>query len=158
MTTFTDESPLGDARDYVEEHLDAGVTCPCCTQRAQCYKRKLNASTARILIEMLRLSGTGQKRAWVNIPRLGLGRADEAKARYWGLIEPMPGVRGDGSTRTGWWRLTDRGVAFVRGATSVPKYVYLYNGRMVGQSDGEKVTITDVLGTKFNYAELMAGV
>ena len=31
----------------------------------------------------------------------------------------------------------------------------IYNGELLGLDDAESVTITDVLGTKFNYAELM---
>lgn len=75
---------------------------------------------------------------------------------HWGLIEEEPIVRPDGG-RAGWWRITPFGQQFVLGNSTVPKYARLYDGRCLGL-EGVPVTIRDCLGTKFNYADLMAGI
>ena len=103
---------------------------------------------------------------YVNVPdmfstkmgsrKLPGGTGDGTKAKYWGLIVPMPGQRDDGSTCNGWWRLTRRGRAFVRGWIKVPKYAHIYNDEKLWLS-GPRWTIRDALGTKFNYRELMNG-
>ena len=144
---------IDEVKEWLRERIDDGVECPCCTQFCKVYRRRLSSHTARILIGMWRAGGQG----WVHLPSLGLGHADEAKARYWGLIEPQPGLRDDGSPRTGWWRLTPTGAAFVRGQGKIAKYAYVYDGRVLEMDNSEWVTIEDLLGTKFDYSELMAG-
>jgi len=135
--------------------VDEGERCPCCEQFAKVYRRKITSHTAMVLIAMWRKGGTD----WVSLPALGMGHADEAKARYWGLIEAKPDeVRDDGSSRTGWWRLTDRGRRFVLNLTSIPKYVRIYDGRALSMDDSQQINIADALGTKFNYFDLMGGV
>lgn len=146
---------LDETRHYLRENRDEGVDCPACTQFVKVYRRKVSGATARTLIAM-HLHG-GDPHGWINLTEL-LHRyqADEAKARYWGLIEQQVGERGDGSPRTGWWRLTDAGELFVLGHTVIQKYALIFNGNCLG-FDGPNVHITDTLGTRFNYADLMAG-
>jgi hypothetical protein len=159
----TDETPLGEVRAWLRGRVEDGETCPCCLQFAKIYRRKITAPMARVLIAMWRVGG----RDWVDIPALAKSiytdrtRAtggDETKARYWGLIEPKPNERrDDGSLRVGWWRLTHAGVSFVRGENTVPKYARIYDGRLLGLDYSEHVDITDALGTRFDYRELMQG-
>jgi len=75
-------------------------------------------------------------------------------AHHWGLIEQMPGEREDGSKRVGWWRLTDRGRAFVRGEITVPKKALIYNNKLFG-FEGRQITISDALREPFDYRRLM---
>jgi hypothetical protein len=83
---------------------------------------------------------------------------DHAKLRYWGLIEEEP-VRRDDGGRAGWWQITDRGEQFVRGTLKVPKYALIFDGRLLRLDEtGGYVTITDALGKKFDWTELMTGV
>jgi hypothetical protein len=145
---------LAEAREWLRVRVDDGETCPCCEQFAKVYRRKLTAPVARVLIAMYRHNRDG----WVYLPALGLSRGDEAKARYWDLIEGLDGERDDGSKRVGTWRLTGKGIAFVRNQIRVPKYARIYDGRCLNMDPAETVCITDVLGTRFNYADLMAGV
>jgi hypothetical protein len=146
---------LREAQDWLRNQIEDGAKCPCCTQLAKVYRRTLTSQVVNVLIAMHRHSGTN----WVNLPTLGLSRGDEAKARYWDLIEPMPDTtRDDGSTRNGWWRLTAKGEAFVLNRITVPKYARVYDGRLLGLDDTESVSVIDCLGKKFNYRELMAGV
>ena len=41
---------LGDAREWLRERVEHGARCPCCTQFAKVYERKLNSRMARQLI------------------------------------------------------------------------------------------------------------
>lgn len=145
---------LEEVREWLRDRVDDGAKCPCCTQFAKVYRRKITVQAARVLIRMYHAAGTD----WVNLPDLIERKgADEAKPRYWGLLEAMEGTRPDGSSRVGWWRLTPEGVAFVRDELRVPKYARIYDGRCLSL-EGDPVGIRDALGTKFRYDELMAGV
>ncbi len=79
---------------------------------------------------------------------------DSAKLAYWRLIETLEGEREDGSTRIGYHRITDKGVAFVEGRIRVPKHVFIYDGNHLGFSD-ETLDIREALGHAFDYGELM---
>lgn len=145
---------LAEARERLQETRTVGTTCPCCDQFAKVYRRNITAATAQALILMYRSAGKG----WCYMPELlDRKQADETKARYWGLIEEQDGNRADGSSRVGVWRLTDKGVQFVLGQVEVPKYALIYDGKCLGLDEAETVTIEDALGTRFNYADLMAG-
>lgn len=153
---------MSEARAQLESVMyDDGAACPCCTQWVKVYRRKITAGMARVLIAMYRASGTD----WCDVPALAMSMpgpkrstgGDEAKARYWGLIEPMPDARrSDGSTRTGWWRLTAAGESYVNGTLAVQKYALIFDGRCL-DLDGPTETIEAAVSTQFNYADLMAG-
>ena len=149
------DDTLATVIEWLRERVDEGVHCPACGQHAKVYRRKITTATARTLVLMLREAGTD----WVHLPTLlGRSQADEAKARYWGLIEEQQGEREDGSNRVGWWRLTPLGVQFVRRQVRIPKYALIYDGRCLALDDAEAVSIDDALGTKFRYDDLMAGI
>lgn len=105
---------------------------------------------------------------WIDVPGLAATLVtyhtrstggDEAKARYWNLIEAMPNVRrDDGSDRVGWWRLTAQGISFVRNEIVIAKHARIYDGRCLGLDNTQLVSIIDVLGKRFNYRELMDGL
>jgi hypothetical protein len=80
---------------------------------------------------------------------------DWAKLRLWDLIIPRPGIRGDGSNRTGFYKLTPTGTAFAQCQWQVPQHVLIYNQSVLGY-EGPFVTITDVVGDEFDYDELMS--
>lgn len=159
---LADSTPLGDARAWLRERVDDGEHCPCCTQLAKVYRRKLSSAAART---MILLAVHGGRDRYVNLPRLLERFAPELSsqggyatlAHWWGLIEQMPGVRDDGSAHVGLWRLTELGAMFVDRRARVPKYARLYDGRCLG-FDGPTVGIEDALGTRFRYDDLMAGV
>lgn len=150
-THITPQSTVSDAIDYLAENIDNGVTCPCCDQFAKLYRRSLSSSTARVLIAMYLHNTDG----WVYLPDLKLVRSDEAKARFWGLIQQRPGLREDGSARTGWWRLTHDGVDFVHNRLRVPKTAVIYNGDCL-RLEGAPTSIVQCLGARFDYRALMS--
>lgn len=153
-----DQNCLAGVQDWLRDNIEPGVDCPCCGQLVKLYPRPIHKTMARGLIMMYRAAPVGE---WVYMPDVlrPLGRSrggDEAKLAYWGLIEHDDGVREDGSKRTGWWRVTEKGRLFVRGAVSVPKFARVFNGRCL-RFDGEQVHIWDALQSLFDYNELMHG-
>lgn len=149
------ETTLTEAKDWLRARVDEGARCPCCDQFAKIYRRRINAGAAWGLIYLERNHGYD----WVHVPTTGrlaqLG-GEFARLRYWGLIVEEPEVRPDGG-RTGWWQLTEKGHRFVHFKMSLPKYVKIYDGRVLGFDDAQRVSIVDALGHKFNYHELMKG-
>lgn len=144
---------LAEARDWLRTRLDEGEHCPCCTQYAKVYRRKINSGMARSLIAMYRISPTD----WIHLPtQVGARSREEGKLAYWGLVEEENSIRPDGG-RAGWWRLTQKGRIFVQGNTALPKYARVYDGRCLGLITGETATIHDALGTAFSYDDLMRG-
>lgn len=148
-----DSTPLGIARDWTRKRADEGVDCPCCTQRVQVYKRKLNSGMARSLIAMYALAHTD----WIHVPTaIGARSREEGKLAYWALVEGPLTPRDDGG-RAGWWRVTSKGELFVRQQLRIPSHARVYDGKVLGLM-GNPISIVDALGTKFNYSELMAGI
>jgi hypothetical protein len=149
----SEDGTLREARDWLRERVDEGTACPCCTQLAKVYRRNLNSGMAHSLIAVWRVGGDG----WVHLPtQIDARSREEGKLKYWGLLEEDRDKREDGG-RAGWWRVTPLGLAFLRHEIQVPKYARVYDGRCLGLV-GDPVWITDALGARFNYADLMAGV
>lgn len=154
MDLPNDQTTLGEARAWLRARVEDGATCPCCTQLAKVYRRRIHAAMARDLIIAARASD-GE---WFHVRTvLGHDGGDFAKLTYWGLIQDdADAVRDDGSTRTGWWQVTSMGVKFAHNRCTVPKYARIYDGRLLSLK-GEEVTVRDCLGKRFNYEELMRG-
>jgi hypothetical protein len=147
----TNADTIADGKTWLRSQLESGADCPLCGQRAQMYRRKINSGMARSLIHIYRIAGTG----WVHVSAIGARSREEGKLAYWGLLEEQraTGVHGG---RAGYWRITQKGLSFLRSGLKVPKYALVYNGRVYG-FNGEAVTIQDALGTKFDYNDLMNG-
>lgn len=147
MTTLTE------AKDWLRERLDDGASCPLCTQHAKVYRRKINSGMARALIVQYRQVG----REYAHTSSLCRFTHEAGQLSWWGLLEQETDRRPDGG-RSGYWRVTDKGEQFVRSLIPVEKYARIYDGRLLRLDGGEMVWITDSLGTKFNYQELMQGI
>lgn len=156
---------LAQAQQAMLSSVKAGnpVTCPCCKQLVMLYERPITSSMAKVLILLHRHFKNHAD--WLHVPgylsemnKIGAAvrGGDWSKLRYWALIEEKPEVRGDGSKRAGFYKMTDLGHQFARGEAKVSKTAKIYNGRFLGFGDGQ-VSIQDCLGTEFNYDQLMAG-
>lgn len=151
--TITPETPLRHVQDYMKANLPKGVSCPACGQSAKIYNRPLNQNMARGLIAMYQAGELN----WVHMPTVLGGKSrEEAKLAHWGLIEEQRKVRPDGG-RAGWWRVTPRGELFLMGMTKVPKYIALYDRRLVA-THGEMWSIADALGEPFNLSKMLATI
>jgi hypothetical protein len=143
----SEEMTLAEARAWLRARVDDGEACPCCTQFAKVYRRKVHGTMARALITMWRQAGTD----YVNIADLRKrGGGDETKMAYWSLIEPN-------AEHEALWRITPLGEQFVHNQCSIAKYCHVYNARPLRWS-GPPVSIVDALGTRFNYHDLMQGI
>ena len=154
---------LDDARELFIDHLDKGTECPCCGRYTKRYKRKLNCGMAWMIIQIYQKCCRSESMV-LHVADCFLAEKKNAvaqeysKLRFWGLLFPVesddPKVQRE-QPGSGFWRLTPEGVAFVTGRTTIPKHVFLVNGKREGFSD-ERVTIRQCLGNKFDYDELMA--
>lgn len=148
---------ISEGREWLRARLKRGAQCPLCKQRAQVYKRKLNAGMAYGIIIFFR-HVKGDTSEWVHVPthtdlsRLG---GDWAKLSHWKLIQERSEVRDDGGSHAGWWRLTTAGISFVRRTSKVPSHILMYDSRCLRMDDEKMIAITDALGDKFNYDQLM---
>jgi hypothetical protein len=143
---------LYDAQEYLREKLDVGEKCPCCTQFAKVYRRKINSGMARALIRQWQTVGQD----YVRTTSLCPWTHEAGQLAWWGLIEDEGERREDGG-RSGWWRITDAGKRFVLNHSRVPKYARIYDGRVLSMDWTETTSIAECLGAKFDYGELMEG-
>lgn len=141
------------AKDYLRSNWAKGVTCPCCEQFVKLYKRKLNSGMALTLIRIYRHS-----QGWVPVKEFLRQNKwhnghDWTLLRFWGLLEEKQHAKGENSS--GYWRITAKGISFVLNHITVPKRMLMYNQSCYGFEGGE-TSISEALGNKFNYQELMA--
>lgn len=136
-------------------HAGEEQSCPCCGRFAKKYARHLHHSTARQLIQLMRITDQISYAHTSELIAPGVsGSGDFTKAAYFGLIEEAPG-KVEGKKRVGYWRLTDKGKRFVRGEETIPKTAYVFDDEVLAFSP-EQVTIRDALGEAFDYDALMA--
>lgn len=152
------------ARAFLRQHLKTpqGAHCVLCTQLAKVYYRSLGASMAYVLCLLDRETAPGE---WVHVQNL-LGKkqlpsavaasGDYAKLRYWGFIEAQDREREDGSSRNGFWRITDKGRSFARGETRTPSRAVVYADKFLRLDDKKTVSIREAFGKRFNYDDLMS--
>ena len=133
-----------------------GAICPTCSQHAQVYRWSLYSTAIRALTLFHTIGGTADFVHSNRLKELGhKGQGDAARLRLWGLVEREVEARADGG-RSGYWRVTKLGEDFLRGRAKLPKYVYVYDGRLL-RTEGPDVGIQDVLGISFDYAVMMQG-
>lgn len=156
MTEFADADTLGLARGWLRDNLDRGERCPCCTQRAQVYRRAITSAMARSLIQCFRVAGVNTPFHMPSVlsDRLSYG-GDAAKLAYWLLITEEPSLRDDGG-RAGWWQVTNSGMLFATNRMTLPKYARVYDGKCLGFA-GDEVSIVACLGKQFNLIALLEG-
>jgi len=147
---------LKGAKAYVKANFKHGVVCPCCEQYVKLYQRKLNSGMAMALIRIYKKSPTD----WLEVKdffrqyRYHNGH-DWTLLRHWGLlVEKIQTERKGKQKCSGIWKITQKGIDFILGKTTVPKFLLMYNQIGYGLM-GADITILDALTSKFNYDELM---
>jgi len=142
---------LAEARDWVLDQLDDGITCPCCGQHAQRYRWTLYRSAIDLLLNFYRVGGVTR---FVESREVkGKTQGSASHLAFWDLVEEENKRRPDGG-KSGWWRVTPFGESFILDGASIRKYAYVYN-REVERFDGPYVTISDRLGYPFNWRDHM---
>jgi hypothetical protein len=156
---ITEDTPLGKAKEWLRARVTKGEKCPCCGQRVQVYKRKLNRTMVRTLALLAIEQNKRSRPGYLHAPTIlkeHAGYAREVgKLAYWGFVVEGSGKRGDGG-HAGMWQVTQNGFAFLRGQLEVKRYVWVYDGRKLG-SDGGFVNVKDV-AVKFDLVELLEGI
>lgn len=161
-TQLPANATLEEAKNLLRQEWAEGIECPCCTQFVKLYRRKITSSMAYALILLYRYFRDNPGEEWVHmndylnsldIP-FPVKSGDNAKLRYWGLLEEKPEKREDGSNRAGYWKVTELGSQFVEGDTAVQSHAKVFNSKSYGLV-GEPISIHEALGDKFNYKELM---
>ena len=147
---FPDDMTLGEARAALRELVVGGYKCPCCTQMARIYRRRITRPMAKALIECWQKGGS----EFVYVADLPTHSSDFAKLVYWNLIEEQKTIRPDGG-RAGYWRVTPKGEEYLYGEIVLPKYAKVYDAKCLGLDDTELADIQDALGGGFNLVELM---
>lgn len=149
------EDTLAIARRTLFAALDEGAVCPCCSQYARRYRRKLYATQAKQLIGLYRLNKQDSSQFFHRtVVVREANNNDLGFLRHWGLLELKPLDDDEDKKDSGLYRITTLGALFVEDLTRVPKYLIQYNNNVEGFSS-DMVSIRDVLGTKFSYEELM---
>lgn len=144
-----------------------GSLCPCCRQLVKVVDRNIDSQMARALIILYRYFEKAPDfvhfATYLDELAQQVGAAipggQWAKLRFWGLIEEKPkNDKSDGAKRAGFWKITAKGISFVKMELKVPKYAMVYNEKCIGYAPGcVEVNIVDCLGRDFVYDELMAG-
>jgi hypothetical protein len=150
---------LNESIDWVKENKTDGCICPCCTQIAKVYKRKLNSGMAYELIQLYRISKIRNVEYLHHTQFARVTGGEISKLLYWGLVEEMtkPTDEKKKSKTSGYWKITPKGVEFVTFCISIPKHIFIFDAKLLAFSD-ETTTIVDALGSNFNYQELINGV
>jgi len=155
---YWSDKSLAEAKQHLRDNWEKGTTCPCCHQRVQLYSRKLTSSMVYglWLVRNTIYSNDGYFHAenlFKNITCPSSVRGDFPKLRFWGFIEQkMPNVS-EVSTSNGVYKITDKGLEFLKGEMLVPDAVLIYNNKFIGFSD-KQTNLAGALKNKFNVNEL----
>ena len=152
---MNNETTIKEVKKYLHDNFETGAKCPCCGQFVRLYSRRLYISAMLRLIELYKLGGGYHHMNEINKKITETAGGDFAKLRFWGLIIEKPKDNEEKRT-SGYWAITEKGKQFVRGEISLQERIKLYNQKCYG-FEGDFIMIGDVLGTKFNYQELMYG-
>lgn len=154
MDTIT----VAEAREFVKDHADRGVECPCCNQYVKVYRRKLHSQMAAFLASLYGAIIRNFDEAFGDTTVIGrvvdvrdvrsAGEKASTDASYltnWGLVQKHG---------RGQYSITRKGVEFLNGDIVVPKYVYMLCNQRTAISE-ETIGIDEVWDEDFDFDELM---
>lgn len=126
-----------------------GGHCPVCDKFGKVYKIKLSQALA---LALKWVADHGKEDGWIDVqtqgPRWMLRAKTYPLLAHWDMIESQ-------SSRSGIWRITPKGRAFLDGSVLAPKAVYIYDNS-VWAFDAENIPFRGCFGVKFDFAELMS--
>lgn len=145
---------IGEVKKYLTDNWRKGVDCPCCKQKVQLYRYKIQAQMIYYLFEIMKLQ---RNKPWVHVMNeVKPINGDYAKLRYWGLIEERGDVPEKDTKSSGFWRITEKGKQFLYGYIPIYSHCLIFNHKCYGTS-GVPITVQEALQNKFSYEELMNG-
>ncbi len=152
---------IKEAQEYLNANAMKGCDCPVCEQRVQFYKLKIHSSMARSLVYLYKLAAQDPNRFY-HISQFnhqtGAGDTGISKIRHWGCCQQQWN-EDKTKRRSGMWKITDTGIAFVENRLALPKYRLFYNQDSFDYEgdDQHKIFIVDAFKDPFDYSELMRG-
>jgi hypothetical protein len=125
----------------IESILNSGQVgrCPCCQQTVLKSQRKIYKKLWKVLQILDKGGPIDGYTLWTKYYC-----QDVWLFRHFELAEKL---------ENGSWTITPKGRAFVKGEITIPKYLYIYNDEIIGES-AQQVKAGDVLGD-FDLAEVM---
>jgi hypothetical protein len=150
LPVVSDSLTVAQAQALIALHSHEGSQCPCCGQRVQLYERRTTSDQAAWLIRLVRLHEEHDRSIYYSDVDIGLEQILRLGGRYSRLQHAGLIV----SPARGYWIPTDLGVAFAAGRASIPRSIYLYDGRLIAVSE-ERVTVSDCLSDHFSYEDLL---
>lgn len=127
------------------------VECPCCNHVYSVWHKSITVRVAITLHDMYSEANTD----WIHVPSTKRTMCQNYQdAKFWGLIEEGTKEVMRGGKNSGFWRITEKGAAFINGEISIPKYSHVYLSQCVGYS-GKQITFDSCFGEKFDFQELI---
>ena len=135
-----------------------GSKCPVCDRYGKIYGYYFTEGLALTLLRLyevqIKAYEHGNVEGWIYIQGLRDLQVFKAifkthgwhKLCYWGFCEYKSG---------GNWRITKKGISYLRGDISAAKRVWVYDGNVLKESV-EQSFYKDSIGVEFDYDELMA--
>ena len=147
---MTPEQYLRKLKDEWEEAISGdGGCCPVCGKFGKVYKYKLSQALA---LALKWIADHGDQDGWADVqtkgPRWMLRSKTYALLAHWNFIESK-------NARSGIWRVTNEGRAFLHGEDVAPKAVYIYDNHVMAL-DAETTSFRGCFGVKFDFEELMS--
>lgn len=110
--------------------------CPHCKRKMIVYRRNIRKNMIYCLRRLYEKFGRFAAKVVAIDERANI-IADFPKLEYWGLIR-------ESVTEKNRWHITDKGVMFLEGRISVPKYKWVYNGELQQDPPDAKVEMIRV--------------
>lgn len=157
--TFDDKNAtLAKASKWLMDVAVDGAICPCCERYTKIYRRSFNAGMAVCLLWLARAyARTGDYLHVPTVaPRRVLASREFDKLRLFGAAETKDVNEDEDKRTSGLWRPTQLGLDMAHQRVNVPDFVVVYNGRVI-ETSIDLIPISEALGTKFSYTELMSG-
>lgn len=153
---FFGESPMDVIKKKWRDAIEGeGDHCPCCNRWG-----KINSSsiTEKMALSLLWLSRqrTNDKGFVdvINAPQWFVRSRSYPALQLWGLIFKSPRLDSD-QRSSGLWKVTVKGMEFLKNMLAIPKKVYVYDKEIEGFSS-EEIYFRDCFGRNFRYSEVMA--
>jgi len=166
MSTDTDDWTIREGRNFVmaQSRRPGSHKCLLCHREVKEYHLHIRSEMAEFIVRFALYSQAHPEQEWIHVPTFkthtprihgGEWGGDFGKLQHWGLLEEQGGVRADGSSRVGYWRITQLGHQYALGRVAVPYTKVVLCGE-VKDTIGPDKRINEV--RNFQYDELMANM
>jgi hypothetical protein len=141
-------------RDTIEGE---GGRCPCCDRWGKINALSISETLALSLLWLSRQPVDDD--GFVNVPACApawvLRTKTYSTLQHWGLIIKVDRNEDKTKRSDGFWQVTSKGLAFLKGEISVPKKVFIYDNTIQGFSQ-EEIYFRNCFGKHFDYQQVMS--